>query len=114
MKRQAIDNICRNSSQSFVRTFLSNEISTEDSAQQIRYKTSAEKGRYSGYISDSADESPDIAYAKNIILIYGVRTNSHRLLHKMLLNLEQKYDNIILYTRITPDKTGNLPFLQRY
>ena len=39
-------------------------IFTEDSAQQIRYKTSAEKGRYSGYIFDSADKSADIAYAK--------------------------------------------------
>ena len=61
-------------------------IFTEDSAQQIRYKTSAEKGRYSGYIFDSADKAADIAYAKNIILIYGVRTNSHLYLHKMLLN----------------------------
>ena len=61
-------------------------IFTEDSAQQIRYKTSAEKGRYSGYIFDSTDKSADIAYAKNIILIYGARTNSHLNLHKMLLN----------------------------
>ena len=37
-------------------------IFTEDSAQQIRYKTSVEKGRYSGYIFDSADKAADIAY----------------------------------------------------